>query len=132
MKFAGVILLGVVAAVCMSGLMVFLPRYLHGPDAENHVRSEVQILIATKSIPTMSQVDADSIETKTIHRQDAPEHYLSDPVQVIGKILVVPITAGQAYSKNHFAAEGTGLHLASALPSGMRAVGVSLPDYSGL
>ncbi len=133
MKFLGVIFLGLMAAACMAGLMVFLPPYFRGPiAAQNELPPEVQVVIAAKPIPSMKIVEADSVVTKRVRRPDTPEHSLSDPVQVVGKVLLVPMTVGQAFNKNYFASEGSGLHLASVLPNGMRAVGISLNDYSGL
>src|SRR5262249_4211654 len=72
------------------------------------------------------------VTVKTITRSQAPVDCVSDPVQIVGQVLTVSVLEGQALTKNCFAPEGSGYHIASTLPLGMRAMSVSLADYSRL
>ena len=93
---------------------------------------DVTILVASMEMKAMSMVDADSIVERVVSAEDAPPRYYTEPAQIIGKVLSLPLIEGQAFSKGSFPQEGSGLHLASYLPMGKRAVNVSLSDYSGL
>jgi pilus assembly protein CpaB len=101
-------------------------------DARLLIRPEEQILVAAKNLEAMTILDAECLEQRTLPGDQAPEHCLADPAQAVGKLLTVPVVEGQALTENLFAPEGSGLHLAGLLEPGMRAVTVSLSDYSGL
>lgn len=130
-SFLAIVLLGLVAAVCVAGLMAFLPSYLRGPQAGKLRSNEVQVVVAKRDLPAMQIVDGDSVVLKTVPRKEAPDNCFSDSVQVLGKVLALPMVEGQAFTKTCFA-EGSGAHLAAAMPKGMRAVGIALNEHSGL
>jgi pilus assembly protein CpaB len=93
---------------------------------------DVTILVAARDIPAMTTIEAALIAEKTVPSSQVPESSFSEPAQVIGKVLAVPMTEGQVFAKASFPREGTGSHLATLLPPRKRAVCVSLSDYSGL
>jgi pilus assembly protein CpaB len=80
----------------------------------------------------MTVIRDDALAVKTVSSRDAAAGAYTSPIQVIGKVLSVPVVAGQAFTKRIFVVEGTGIQLAAALKEGMRAVSVSLSDYGGL
>ncbi|MHC4441593.1 MAG: Flp pilus assembly protein CpaB [Planctomycetota bacterium] len=128
----GLIVVGVVSAFSVS-ILVGALLVENGDVAEGeNISNEVQILVAKEDLPAMTIVSRESVEKKSLTRLQAPEGYLSDPVQIVGKVLTVPMIRGQAFNKTCYAREGSGLRLASALPDGMRAIGVSLSDSTGL
>jgi pilus assembly protein CpaB len=127
-----VISLGLVAALCMAGIVILLPTYLHGPVVKKSTGQEVQIMVAAKTLPAMSIVDATAVKTKTIPKSAAPEKYASDGSQVVGKVLVIPMVEGQPFTSGCFVSEGSGAHLASALGNGMRAFGILLGEDAAL
>ena len=94
--------------------------------------TEVEVVIAANDMAAMTVVKGEMLETKKISSSQAPEQFLTNPVQVVGRVLSVPVTKGQAVTRACFSADGSGVQLASALEEGMRAVSVSLTDYSGL
>lgn len=115
------------AAVLVSGLRVSAAGPA-GPDAA----PEITVIVAAMDLPVARIIDEEAVMTKSIKRSAAPEDALTDPVQVLGKVLDVPLVKGQAVTQSCIAREGSGIHLAATLPRGMRAVAVSLEDYSGL
>lgn len=132
-SIAGLMLLGVGAAVCAS-IMVASLR-IAPPAAANVSKAptEIQVVVATKELSAMSIVDGRSIEVKTIPIEDAPKNAMRQPTDVVGKLLTVPVVEGQAFTSALFADEKSGARLASALKNGMRAVSVSLkPEKAGL
>ena len=129
----GLILAGLVAAFFAAILVASLRTDIWKRDTSPATAMpEVKILVAREDLPAMKMVEASAIEEKMVKRDKAPKHYLSEPVQVVGKVLTVPVVKEQAITSNLFAREGTGMHLASVLPEGKRAVGVSITGYSGL
>lgn len=128
------VLVGIVAAICAAILVAGLRAKPADPGAQEAGAPprEVSVVIAAKSLEPMTVVSADAIIVRKVPTKDAPAEYLSDPAQVVGKVLSTRIVAGQPFTKSRFATEGSGLNLASALPPGKRAVAVSLTDYSGL
>lgn len=126
------VLFGLVAAVCA----MLLVQALTAPDpeavAEAQAEPEVQILVATQALPAMSVVDGASVTVEQVPRREAPAGALHNPVQVVGKVLAMPVVEGQAFTSRSFAREDSSVHLAAALPHGKRAVTVSLTGHAGL
>jgi pilus assembly protein CpaB len=133
MKFAvaGLLCLGVLAAGSAAFLVSTLrlslaPMAMGGGEA-----SDVEVLVAVSAVPAMSVVDARQVTTRRMPMAKAPRGYISNPVEVVGKVLAIPMVEGQAFTGNCFA-QGAGSQLAAALPKGKRAVGISVTDYAGL
>lgn len=125
------VLLGGVAA--FSAAMFTTSVRANALSAMAQVTSpDIEILVAAGEIKTMSIITAEMLTTKTVSKSDAPDHYLSEMTQALGQVVVVPLVEGQALTKTYLAKEGTGLNLAARLAPGMRVVGVSLSEYSGL
>jgi len=53
-------------------------------------------------------------------------------VQVVGQVLVTPVVADQPFTARNFASEDSGLHLASTLTEGRRAMSIQLGRESGI
>ena len=129
----GVVVLGIVAAACAAVLVVAVRAEGRvAPTASTDPSADVTIVVAATDMSALVVVDAKSVLTKTVPKDEAPAQYVSNPVSVVGKVLARGMVAGQPFTANCFASEGTGLQLASALPKGMRAVTISLPGHSSL
>lgn len=126
----GLVIAGLVASLCAALLVASLRA--NSSSEETTGSADVTVIMAAQDLPAMSVIKSGQVVQKTLPRAQAPEGALSDPVQVVGNILTSPIVKDQAFTKSNFAAEGTGMHLASALPDGMRAVGIELSNYGGL
>ncbi len=117
---------GIIAAVSASAVVATFG------SSKATAPTKFQIVVAASDLPAMTVVKADMLTTKTVLSTEAPEKFLTNPVQAVGRVLSIPVTKGQAVTHGTFSAEGSGIQLASALEDGMRAVSVSLMDYSGL
>lgn len=124
-------LFGVVAALAAAVLTASLSAQRIQAAAPEEER-EVTILVAAKDLAAMQTVTKNDVVEKTVKISAAPAKYYSDPAQIVGKVLSLPVVEGQTYSDDNFPAEGSGLLLASHLPKGKRAVQLALNDYSGL
>ena len=101
---------------------------MRSPEA----RDEVAVVVAVKALPAMTVVSSGDVATRAVLRQEAPPDYVLGPPRVIGKALLRPMTEGQVFTGACFVSEGSGAQVAAALPKGMRAVSLSLPEQSGL
>ncbi len=127
----GLIAVGVIAALCVAVLVGALQA--KGRDGEGSSGpTERMIVVAARDLEPAMLVEADAVAMKRVRIVDAPKECLFDPVQVVGKVLNTPIVEGQPFTRSAFARDGSGLHLAAALPQGMRAMGVPLSESSGL
>ena len=80
----------------------------------------------------MTVLDARAVATRTVALANRPSGVLSDPVQVIGRLLGTPLVAGQAFTDGCFVEQGSGPTLAGALGEGRRAVTLALPAEAAL
>ena len=119
------LILGVVAAACTAMLIGTL-SINSSASAKKDSSSNIEVATAKISIPAMTVITLDHIVKEEIPKENLPEGQLLSPSQVIGKVLAVSVVEGQVLMDSCFVTEGTGAHLASALPFGMRAVSVNL------
>ncbi|MBI4602467.1 MAG: Flp pilus assembly protein CpaB [Planctomycetes bacterium] len=127
-SIAGLLASGVIAALGAAVLVATL----RAGSRRGGEGGEVEVLVAARELPRSKMLDADCLATKVVPRKDAPDGFLSNAVQVVGKVLAVPVKEGQPFTKGCFASEGSGYRVASVLPEGMRAVTLSLLDHEGL
>lgn len=118
------VVLGLAAAVSAM-LLVGSLRAGKNPEAEA-VESQVVVVIAAKSLPAMTVLTADHVAEKEVPKDNLPQGYFTSSIQMIGKILAVPVTEEQVLTRSCLVHEGSGAMLAAAIPHGMRAVSVSL------
>jgi pilus assembly protein CpaB len=126
-SIVGLVVVGVVAALLAAVLMGLLRTGARGGGSR-----EVDIMVATQDLPAMSVVDSNSVAVKRVRRSQAPEGFVSDPVQVVGKVLALSVKQDQAFTQTCFAGKGSGVNLAAAVSKGMRAVSLSLTDYAAM
>jgi pilus assembly protein CpaB len=129
MRWAIVVLvgLGILAALSMSLLVNALRSEKR---AELSGKGEVSAVVATKSLPAMSWLTSENITVKKVPRKGLSPDYLSNPISVYGKVLIVPVVENQVINRNFLISEGSGAQLASKLQPGMRAVSVPVSKHS--
>jgi len=138
MKWAAAVLclLGISAAICAAFLVSTLRastviQPVVGPTT-NEVQPMVQVLYATKGMSAMTVVDAKAVIIREVPKNQVPKDYIDRPVDVVGKIISIPVVEGQAFTTACFAEKATARQVADAIPFGKRAVGISVTDYAGL
>ena len=125
--------LGFVAAVAAAALVVFLRM----PDMEQMRETaaldpEVTVLAAARNLSPRTVLDETDLVEREVPRSEAPSNYFSNAAELQGRMLARPLTEGQIVTSRFFPARGSGYALAAELPSGMRAVSVTMPGHSGL
>ena len=131
MKWAilGLTVLGIAAAGCAALLVSALRAGSPSHMAERD--SEIKVLYAKTGLDSMTVVDGSMVAAKPMKRSEAPENAITDPVQVVGRVLMVPMLPEQAFTTTNFASESNA-SVAAAVGKGKRAVGISVTDYAGL
>jgi pilus assembly protein CpaB len=134
MKLAmvAVVGLGLLAAISASVLVRTLATKSPATEAQGPAQRMVDVLVAKKDLPALSVITGDAVTVTKVRAEEAPEHAATNSVQVVGRVLMTPVVAGEAFSKRSFARAGDPVHMATALPQGMRAVSVQLTDWSGM
>jgi pilus assembly protein CpaB len=127
MKFtiASLVFLGFIAAICVV-LLVNVLRV----DTVKAKSNSNQLIMATQDLPAMSVLTFSAIELNAADGKEIPKDAYTNPAEVVGKILAVPVVQGQVLTKPCFVSDGNGAKLAAALPTGMRAVAVTLTNQS--
>ena len=130
------VVLGFVAAVAAAALVVFMQMpdtvTVEGEDGEPAEAPGVTVLTAAADISPRTVLDEQHIEETEMPRGEAPDHHFTNRNDVVGRMVVAPVTAGQPLTRRLFPAPGSGYALAGLLPTGMRAVSVTMPGHSGL
>jgi pilus assembly protein CpaB len=134
MKLAviGLCLLGAVAAACAALLVNSLRLQAANARLATSVVHDVSVLYASRAMPAMTVVDSSYVVPKTITTDKAPKSYLSNPTEVVGKVLSRPIAEGEHFTPDAFAESGNGQQVAAVIPAGKRAVGIAVSNYAGL
>jgi pilus assembly protein CpaB len=135
-------LAGISAAVLVASLpRTSQPRPVSAPELEVEQppfeepaieEPKLDVLIASRDLAAMAVVEASQVERRHVLASQAPAGSYSDPVQVVGKLLITPMTTGQPFTPDSFASEQSGLHISTALHRGKRAVNVTLSDTMGM
>jgi len=136
MKWAvvGLCLLGSIAAICAAFLvnaMRVQASATRSPEPSTRP-ADVTVLYAKASLPAMTVVDGSLVTVKLMRPEDAPPHYLTNAVDVVGKVLSRPIVEGQPFTTSGFTDAGVSQQVAAVIPAGKRAVGISVTNYAGL
>lgn len=118
---------GVVAALAAAVLMGTLSAPRSEPGG-----GKTTLLVADRDLPALTVVTEAVISQQEITRSQLPAGGLTSPAQVVGQLLIVPMTKGQAFTSACFAGKSPGQQLLKALPAGKRAMSVSLANYSAL
>ena len=124
------IFLGLAAAASAS----LLTASLRTPNIQyiRETPEEGTVLVAARPLAALTRIGPDDVTSRTISLAQAPPHHLSDPVQAVGKVLIVPVVEGQPLTRTSFAPSGPGADMVTTLEPGMRAVTISLPPDSSL
>lgn len=137
LSVVGLFILGILAAVSAAVLVASLRSPEPGEQADTQAvveasKAQVRVLVAAKDLTALTVLGADDLVQREVDEDVAPEDALSDPIQVVGKLLTVPLKAEQAFESTHFADENSSLHIVAALEAGKRAVNVVLSDPMGM
>lgn len=128
---AALILVGLIAAGAAAVLAVTLKTDF-GRSTADAGSQKIEIIVASKALPAMSMIESNAIAKITATKSEAPANAVTNSAQIIGRVLLVPILEGQAFTTAQFATSDSGLQLAATIPEGSRAMSVMLSDETGI
>lgn len=125
MKWGVVILLvlGLIAAACAAVLMGTIKI---GSSASGKQPEAVEVAICKESLPSGTIITNELIVKEMVSRNEVPQGPLPNTLQIIGRVLAVPVVEGQVLTESCFVKKGEGEELASQIPHGFRAVTVTV------
>lgn len=129
MKWSIVLLvaLGLFAAISASVLVGAL-RGLPSSASAGNLPSKAEVVLAARPLMAMSAIGPNDITIKVVPKENLPDGFLSDPVHAIGRILAVSVSQEQILTQTCFVKETDRARLAAAIPYGMRALTLTLPN----
>ena len=122
------IVLGLLAAFS-TAILVGSLRASPADSSDKSSASDIEVALFTTSLPAMSVITSKHITISMASKKDLPEGYISEPVQIIGRILATSVVEGQVLTKSCFVAKGSAAQLAAAIPYGMRAISIVIPSH---
>jgi pilus assembly protein CpaB len=125
-SIVALIALGLIAAISAT----LLVNALRVDDTARSAKGDVDAVIVVKTLPAMAVISSHHVVVQKVPQKGLSPDYCSNPIQVIGKVLSVPVVGGQVLTKSLLITEGSGAQLAAALPFGMRALSVPVANYS--
>ncbi len=118
---------GVLAAI----LSVLYLRPRSAPQAPPKPK-QVAVVVAATDLPVATRLTRDLIQTKKVPEDQVPEGAFTSAAEVLGKITVAEVRAGEVLTDRVVREPGAELGLSFIVPEGMRAVTVALDEVSGV
>lgn len=128
---AGLVFVGLVAAVSAAVLAVTLRTDI-GLRPGGNESEEVEVMVAARALPAMTMIDSTAIAREKVKRSDLLPKAVTNSSGIIGRVLLVPVLAGQQFTTSQFASSDSGVQLAAAIPEGYRAMSIMLSDDTGI
>jgi pilus assembly protein CpaB len=131
-----IIVLGVILALIAGGAAFYLINQAQA-NAGSGSAQKVPIVVATRVIPARKPVEADDVAVRDVPIDKTNEQgVISDPTQVVGRILAVSVLEGQMVTTNLMASAATGGQFSIVAPGEAigpgsefwRAVSITVPD----
>ncbi len=91
----------------------------------------VQIAVANANLTVGSDIRTENVVLSTIQGATPPPDTFTNPADLIGRVVIVPVLKGQTILANQLAPKGSAAGLASLVPPGMRAMTVSVDENNG-
>lgn len=130
---AGLVLVGLIASASAAVFVAAMRNgglsQLWNPKEES---PDVTVLVAAKDMAAMETLDESCVEKKTVEKKVAGESFYTDPVEVINRVLTVPMRKGEILTQAKLAPKDSSWKFASLLEEGTRAVSISLNDSGAL
>ena len=117
------VVLGIAAAIC--AVLLINTLNIAGIQSSRN-KAEVSVVTINQSLPAMTILTEDMLGSEKIKLKEAPQGYYTNPAQVVGKVLSLPVVEGQPLTSDKIVRGGSSAELAATLPSGMRAVTIVL------
>jgi pilus assembly protein CpaB len=119
------------ALVAGLGTALFIARYLDHRTAAAP-SAIVKIVVAATDLPLASKVRPENLKLEEWPADHLPAGAVRDPKEVVDRILISRVLAGQPVLPGMLAAKNAGNGLAALIPPNMRAIAVRVDDVVGV
>jgi pilus assembly protein CpaB len=118
------------ALVAGLGTALIIARYL---DRTGPASSPVtKISVAATDLPLAAKIGAQDVQLVDWPKDHLPPGAVTDPKELVGRILISRVLAGQPILPAMLAAKNAGNGLAALIPPNMRAIAVRVDDVVGV
>ena len=119
-------------ALALSGLVAYYAYKMLSNRLAPPTEQTVAIVVASQKLNLGDRVTEQNLKLTNWPAASLPEGRFTDPKEVIGRGVVLPVSANEPILESKLAAKEAGAGLGSAIPEGMRAVAVRVNDIIGV
>jgi len=119
-------------ALALSVLVAYYAYRMLSNRLAPPTEETVQIVVAADKLPLGTRLMEQHLRVANWPVANLPEGKSSDPKELIGRGVIVPMSANEPILESKLASKDAGAGLAAAIPEGMRAVSVRVNDIIGV
>ncbi len=120
-----------IAAVAAATAGLLFTRWIERRTAAARTPT-AKVVVAAVDLPLATALRRESLAAVDWPLASRPEGTASDPVELVGRVVITPIMKGEAILRAKLASGESGSGLAAILPAGMRAAAVRVDDVVGV
>lgn len=115
-------------ALALSGLVAYYAYRMLSNRLAPPTEETVQIVVASEKLILGNRVTDQQLRVVEWPKATLPEGHFSDPTLIVGRGVIVPMSANEPILDSKLAPKEAGAGLGSVIPEGMRAVAVRVND----
>jgi pilus assembly protein CpaB len=119
-------------ALALSGLVTYYAYRMLSNRLAPPTEETVQIVVASEKLILGNRVTEQQLRVASWPKATLPEGHFSDPALVVGRGVILPMSANEPILDSKLASKEAGAGLGSIIPEGMRAVAVRVNDVIGV
>jgi pilus assembly protein CpaB len=120
------------ALVAGLGTALLLVRYMDKKGGGGAAVSVSGVVVAATDLPLAAKIKIEDLKVIEWPAEHVPAGALSDPKDLVGRVLISRVLAMQPLLPGMLAAKNAGSGLAALIPSNMRAIAVRVDDVVGV
>ncbi|HET6248210.1 MAG TPA: Flp pilus assembly protein CpaB [Tepidisphaeraceae bacterium] len=125
-----------ILAVVLGGAAAFLVRNsMKRPNASPQaivIPKMIPAVIATSDLMAGQEIIGENLEVTQVASSKTPQGLISNPVELVGRVLSAPVAKGQPIHEKELAPRGVAANLPSLVPAGMRAMTINVDEGNSL
>ena len=119
-------------ALALSGLVAYYAYRMLSNRLAPPTEETVQIVVAAEKLTLGDRLSDAQLRVVNWPKANVPEGGFADANEIVGRGVIVPMSANEPVLESKLAAKEAGAGLTAAIPEGMRAVSVRVNDISAV
>jgi pilus assembly protein CpaB len=115
-------------ALILSGLVTYYAYRMLSNRLAPPTEETVQIVVAAEKLTLGNRLTEAQLRVANWPKANLPEGYFADPSAIVGRGVIVPMSANEPVLDSKLASKEAGAGLAATIPEGMRAATVRVND----